>query len=176
MRHRRPPNSAWQRTRVVAGVVALALALAGLAAGVGSHLIWNRTPSMPIGLYWLDRGRRTLVRNALVAFPIPDAVRGLVHERRYLPDDAVILKQIVALPGDHVCIWGGAFIVNGVALGRVLDRDAAGRRLPQLTLCGAVGPGDVFVASNHPRSFDSRFFGPVAISAVKGTVTLLWTP
>jgi hypothetical protein len=71
--------------RVLATTVLLSAAVAGLAR----HLIVNSTESMPLGLYWLSRGQPPHRRD-LVAFP--DNVRELVHDRRYLPDGALLLK------------------------------------------------------------------------------------
>src|SRR5689334_18334842 len=104
MRHNESPNRMPRRARWLAGVVAIATAAAGLAAEVGSHLIWNRTESLPRGLYWLHRGRQPRAPGELVAFPIPGSVRALVHERGYLPEDALIVKPVVAGPGDRVCV------------------------------------------------------------------------
>jgi type IV secretory pathway protease TraF len=38
-----------------------------------------------------------------------------------------------------------------------------------------VSEGLVFVASHYATSFDSRTFGPVTLSDIRGTVTPLWT-
>ena len=51
-----------------------------------------------------------------------------------------------------------------------LSRDSAGRPLKPVP-AGAypVAPGEVWLLSGHdPRSFDSRYFGPVPESSVQG--------
>jgi conjugative transfer signal peptidase TraF len=145
-----------------------------LAAVVASHLIWNRTPSMPLGLYWLTR-TASCQRSDLVAFPVPASVRRLVHDRHYLPDGHMLVKPVVALPGDSVCTRDGFLAVNEQPIGAVLREDTAGRALPRYDVCGSVPPGQLYVASRNPRSFDSRTFGPVDLETVHGTVTPLWT-
>ena len=158
----------------VAGVTAVAVAVACLVA---SHLIWNRTPSLPLGLYWLSRGVPATAAKpaALVAFAVPDAVRGLVEERHYLPPGAMLVKPVVATPGDRVCTTAETFSVNGQTFGAILTRDSAGRPLPHYEGCGPVSEGWLFVASHYAKSFDSRTFGPLPDRAIRGTVTPLWT-
>jgi conjugative transfer signal peptidase TraF len=158
----------------LAVVTAIAVAV---ACRVASHLIWNRTPSLPLGLYWLSRGvPATAARpGTLVAFAVPDAVRRLVQERHYLPPAALLVKPVVATPGDRVCTTGQTFTVNGRSLGAILTEDTAGRPLPHYEGCGAVSDGWLFVASHYAKSFDSRTFGPLPDRAIRGTVTPLWT-
>ena len=159
---------------LVASLTAIAVTI---ACGFASHLIWNATPSLPLGLYWLSRGALATAAKpgTLVAFGVPDAVRDLVRERRYLPAGALLVKRIVAEPGDRVCTQGSTFTVNGDALGAILTEDTAGRPLPHYDGCGAVPDGWLFVASHYAKSFDSRTFGPLPAGAIRGTVTPLWT-
>jgi conjugative transfer signal peptidase TraF len=158
---------------LLAGATAFA---AAVACRVASHLIWNRTPSLPLGLYWLSRVPATTAKpGVLVAFAVPDGVRGLVEERHYLPPGAMLVKPVVATPGDRVCATGETFTVNGRSLGAILTEDTAGRPLPHYGGCGPVSEGWLFVASHYAKSFDSRTFGPLPDRAIRGTVTPLWT-
>jgi type IV secretory pathway protease TraF len=77
--------------------------------------------------------------------------------------------------GDVVCARRGILTINGEPFGRILQGDSEGRELPAYDGCGALPEGQVFLASHHPGSFDSRSFGPVDIHALQGTVTPLWT-
>jgi conjugative transfer signal peptidase TraF len=145
-----------------------------VACILGAHLIWNWTPSLPRGLYWLSRGARPVVGH-LVAFPVPAPVEWLVHERRYLPPGAMLVKPVVAMAGDRVCTENGVLSVERTTVGRVLTEDSAGRPLPHYDGCGSLEDGQLFVASHYAKSFDSRTFGPIAARDVQGTVTPLWT-
>jgi conjugative transfer signal peptidase TraF len=156
-----------------AGATVLAAAVACLA---GAHLLWNWTPSLPLGLYWLSPASSGRVKvGALVAFPVPAPVRALVLERRYLPPGALLVKPVVATATDRVCTEGGTLAVNGTPLGAIATEDTQGRPLPHDERCGPLPEGHVFVASHFATSFDSRTFGPVPLADIRGTVTPLWT-
>jgi conjugative transfer signal peptidase TraF len=162
--------------RSLFGAVAGAALASALACLAGAHLLWNWTPSLPLGLYWVsprDSGRVKV--GALVAFPVPAHVRALVLERRYLPPGALLVKPVVATAADRVCTEGGELTVNGAPLGAVATEDTQGRPLPSDPRCGPLSEGEVFVASHFATSFDSRTFGPVPLADIRGTVTPLWT-
>jgi type IV secretory pathway protease TraF len=116
-----------------------------------------------------------LNEGVLVALRVPPAVRGLVHERRYLPNGSLLIKPVAAVAGDHVCARGGVLFINGEPFGTIRARDSEGRELPVYRGCGVLPAGQVFLAAHHSRSFDSRSFGPVDVRALQGTVTPLWT-
>jgi conjugative transfer signal peptidase TraF len=156
-----------------AAATVLASALACLA---GAHLLWNWTPSLPLGLYWVSPGGSGRVKvGALVAFHVPAHVRALVLERRYLPPGALLVKPVIATSDDRVCTEGGELTVKGALLGAVATEDTRGRPLPHDERCGRLPEGEVFVASHFATSFDSRTFGPVPLADIRGTVTPLWT-
>jgi conjugative transfer signal peptidase TraF len=160
------------------GLLALGAATScasALACLVASHLLWNWTPSLPRGLYWVWPTTRPPHAGALIAFPVPAAVRDLVLERRYLPPGAWLVKPVVARAGDRVCTQDAILTVNGQAFGAIRTQDTAGRPLPHATACGPVPAGWLYVASHYAQSFDSRTFGPIRTRDLRGTVTPLWT-
>jgi len=168
------PGGRASPARTVLGLLAACALTTALACIVASHLIWNRTPSLPLGVYVRSPGVR-VEEGVLVALRVPGAVRLLVHERRYLPDGSLLIKPVAAVAGDHVCVHRGMLYINGEPFGAILTRDSEGRELPVYQGCGVLPEGQVFLASHHPRSFDSRSFGPVDVHALQGTVTPLWT-
>jgi conjugative transfer signal peptidase TraF len=157
---------------------ALALALAAEWAG----LRLNDSPSMPTGLYVRTSCES---RSSLVVFCPAEPFARLSGERGYrsrgnCPDGAEPLaKPIVAGPGDTVELSALGISVNGRLLANTapLVKDSAGRPLSHWPFRRyVVGPGTVWVASSYsPRSFDSRYFGPVAASQVRECVRPLLT-
>jgi signal peptidase I len=84
---------------------------------------------------------------------------------------AVLVKRIVAGPGDLVAVRDGHAIVNGQA-----SAEPYAAQCFQLAVCDFPAPvrvpqGQYFVlGDNRVASDDSRFWGPVAASAILGVV------
>lgn len=149
------------------------LAFIGVACLLSSRLAWNLTDSLPRGLYLrLPQGSPN--KGDIVAFQVPQKVRRMVFDRRYLPPRAQLFKRVIAVTGDRVCTREGRYSVNDETIGKVLDVDTRGDPLPVHRFCGVVPPGHYYVGSRSPRSFDSRYFGPVA-SASLTRLLPLWT-
>lgn len=143
------------------------------AAAAGSRVAYNTTDSVPVGFYELHPGASVTVGD-LVVFEPPASAAALLRERGYLPAGRSLLKRVVAMAGDSVCLDGDVYVVNGRTIARVIHDDTAGRPLPLHLTCGLVEPRAAYVATQAPRSFDSRYFGPVSASSLT-KVTPLWT-
>jgi conjugative transfer signal peptidase TraF len=161
------------RLRLIVLVAVVALALTAGAIVLARRLMWNGTPSVPKGLYLLRPSAAATVGSTVV-LPIPRSMRRLIAERRYLPESYDLMKRVVALPGDVVCLDGGDYRVNGRRIARIRAVDSRLRPLPLYNFCDRVPRGQAFVATGAPLSFDSRYFGPVPLSTLT-VVTPLWT-
>jgi conjugative transfer signal peptidase TraF len=129
----------------------------------------NVSASVPLGLYRLHRVPASLERGMLVVLPVPAAVQAF--HSRWLP----LLKPIAGLPGDEVCVGDEGFVVNGRHFGPVLP-ESGGRPVPSMGLgCVTVEPASVIVATETPRSLDSRYFGPVRITDLSAVATPVLT-
>jgi len=154
------------RARLV-GLAALALAGLSTIAAKGPLLLWNTTDSEPEGLYVRSPGPMGV--GALVAVRVPPAAfpyasRQLSYLRR-IP----VLKPVAAATGDRVCAESDVLMINGQARARILVHDRSGIRLPSWGGCRRLQSNELFLLSDRiPNSFDSRYFGPVARSAVLG--------
>jgi conjugative transfer signal peptidase TraF len=162
------PSSSRRLLALVVGT----LVIHASALYVVSLVTWNDSASVPRGLY-LRRPTEALALGRIVIFPVPSAVRDLVAERGYLPPTNTLMKTIAALPGDTVCLDGDDYRVNGRLLAHVRHADSLGRTLPLYRFCDGVPAGQAYVTSAAPLSFDSRYFGPVALSTLT-VVTPLW--
>jgi conjugative transfer signal peptidase TraF len=154
-------------------IVGCAAMLIIIAGNAGRNCVWNLTPSVPRGVYLVRRGTPP-ARGALVTFRPSGGAAAMIDARHYLPPGVSLLKHVLALPGDRVCIDRRSYLVNGRPVGNLAPADTFGRHLDPFLYCGLVSNGLVFVGTSAPLSFDSRYFGPVPLSSLT-VVEALWT-
>ena len=166
-------------------LAASAVVIAGLAGANAVGMRINATPSMPIGLWRMVPDQTPLRRGEVVVVCPPDTVSvRIAEERGYISlgdctgGSEPLVKPIAATAGDLVAVSAAGVAVNGHALhGTVqLAHDSAGRLLRPVP-AGAypVAHGEVWLLSGHdPRSFDSRYFGPVPEANVQGIAQPVW--
>ena len=167
------------RSRLRARIVLAALSACGLAALAwasfvrpAAHVVYNPSDSVPVGWYRIESADslpRPLSVGSIVLARLPGDVAALAAQRGYLPAHIPLLKRVGALAPQHVCIVGGVVQIDGVPAAAVLPADRMGRLLPSWPQCRPLAEGELFLLSaTHPASFDSRYFGPIAASAVIG--------
>jgi len=161
-----------RRTTLV--VASLAASLIGLSSLLGSAdiLIWNRTASAPIGLYWKNDGPLTLNGWAVVSPKSPAAI--WASEHGFAGTDWPLIKRVRGLARDTVCRDGSRILINGAEAAQALERDEAGRNLPRWQGCWTLGAHEVFLLNDHPRSLDGRYFGVTNLNDIGGSATLLF--
>lgn len=165
------------------GAVTVALSVAAgfaLALAVRAQdLRFNGSESMPRGVWrtaplpgWPPE------RGAVVVACPPAAAASMAVERSYLPPgdcpggSQPLLKPVGAVPGDKVIVGAEALLVEQDAANvlRLLPRDGAGRPLARPEPDVRRVPADEvwLLSAQDPRSWDSRYFGPVWRDAVRG--------
>ena len=154
-------------------VPVIALGLASVAS-LPKKLIYNASESATIGLYWIDK--RPVARGDYVLVSVPERVRNLVIERRYLPPNVPLLKRAVGLDGDRICRRREEISVNGRVVAIAKRRDGQGRDMPDWHGCHILTGHMVFQLQDHPQSFDGRYFGPVDSRLIIGRATRLRLP
>jgi conjugative transfer signal peptidase TraF len=141
----------------------------------------NTSPSLPVGLYLVTtEGNANLVEFCPAEpFAALSLVRGYRRPGACQDGGAPLLKPIVAKCGDVVELSTRGIYVNGRLLANTvpLAEDTKGRPLKSWPLGHfEVAPATVWVASSYnSRSFDSRYFGPVSIMAIRNRVKVLLT-
>jgi conjugative transfer signal peptidase TraF len=135
-------------------------------------LLWNASPSVPLGPYWL--AARPPTRGALAVIRLPEPHRSLADSGGYLPAGILLIKPVVARPGDVVCRHGPVVTLHGRAMAHAKSADPAARPLPRWSGCIRLSADQVFVLSADPDGFDSRYIGPVERRHVVGTALPLW--
>lgn len=136
-------------------------------------LVWNVTPSTPIGFYIVTQAMPK--RGDLVVTRLPPGMEALAVSRAMLSANTPVLKPIAAFAGDLVCRSGSTVTINGrfAAMARELDRH--GRSLPNWRGCRRLSASQIFILAGHPDSFDSRYYGPVDAHYVRGVAHPLLT-
>ena len=151
-----------------------ALALIGASAVVRSDpvVLWNPSPSVPVGFYAVTP-IETLEVGALVAV---QPLESWLVENRYLGRDTPLLKHIAALSGAEVCRDGTVIRIDGEAIAEARERDRLDRPLPVWSGCHRLIDGEVFfLNADHPASLDGRYFGPLGAESIIGQATPIWT-
>ncbi len=140
----------------------------------------NVTPSLPKGIY--QKQQREPVRGDVVGFCLEGDAAALAKERGYLQAGSCssglrpMLKKLAGLPGD---------VVRMDALGLTLlpaahdapetdgawnvvihERDSLGRCLTSARVDGIIPAGKALVLTEHPGSFDGRYFGFVPLASL----------
>lgn len=154
----------------VTGLSVAALAVLGLSAQPQTppSLIYNASPSVPIGVYLVSPIRQ-LGTGDLVVARLPKAARELADARRYVPAKVPVLKHVAARGGDAVCAIDADIRINGKQVATRRERDRLNRPLPWWRSCRRLRSDEVFLLNpSAPDSFDSRYFGPVSLDHVIG--------
>jgi signal peptidase I len=127
-------------------------------------------PSMQPNLYYdqwviVERATYRFVhgprRGDVVTFSVPD-------------EEGVLIKRVVALPGETVEVRSGQVFVDGQPLEEHWTTRLGGPDYPPTV----VPPLHIFVlGDNRPISRDSRYFGPVPVDEIVGRACLVcWPP
>ena len=153
-------------------ILALASAAAIQTALLAGGIVINDTPSLPEGFY--QKKARAVEKGSLVLFRLP---AGELSARPYAREN--LIKQVVAVAGDRICIETTGVRVNGQLLANSaqLPVDRAGLPLPRLNLEDyTLKTGELLAMSTYnPRSFDGRYFGPVQRADVLSVLEPLLT-
>ncbi|WP_374394965.1 S26 family signal peptidase [Sphingopyxis sp.] len=165
--------------RWLRATAASAALFAGLFAGAAllspsPRIIWNASPSVPIGFYTIDPGRRPGIGELALIAP-PADVAGLLAARGYVPRGVPLLKRVAALPGALVCRSGVFVTIDGAPAARARDTDRLGLPLPRWLGCRRIQRGQLFLLNAAPDSLDGRYFGPISDVGLIGTAQPLAT-
>jgi conjugative transfer signal peptidase TraF len=156
------------------------LAAAGLAAASTLFLrpdpvlVWNASPSSPVGLYAVSHAERFRTGEFVIA-RLPAAIGRLAAHRHYLPAGTFLVKRVAAASGAQVCASGGTIAIDGRKVATRLARDRAGLPLPWWSGCRRLHGGEVFLLNPNVRdSFDGRYFGVTGAGDIVGKGIFLW--
>jgi conjugative transfer signal peptidase TraF len=142
----------------------------------------NTTPSMPIGIYHMTPLSGPVTRGQIVEFcPTPQIAaialaRGFIGRGSCASGSRPFLKIVVAVGGDTVDVRSDAIFVDGKRVPHSATIQKDGRARPLAAVPRKVfhlQPGEIWLWTPFPHSWDSRYFGPVPAKNVDATATLL---
>ena len=140
-----------------------------------ARIIYNPSDSVPPGWYRIGPPESLHV-GSIVLVRLPADAAALAALRGYLPEHIPLLKRIGAMSPQQVCVEKHIVRIDGIPVAGVHATDGRGRPLSAWQQCRRLHDGDLFLLSaTNPASFDSRYFGPVAVSTLMGSAQPLWT-
>lgn len=154
-----PGVFSWRDLWVLGPLGILALVSGMALSGMGI----NTTRSIPVGLYAPAEG--PIVRGSIVLTCGPRWIveRGYVLPSRRCKGGALLMKRVVAVPGDRVRIGKSGVAVNGRLIpdSRPLDRDSHGNPLPTVRGEYLLTDDELLLMSDKAvRGLDARYLGP----------------
>lgn len=135
----------------------------------GYWLSYQVSASMPKGFYWITLVHGALHRNEIVVFQPPKQFKEFLTAHHWLPDDGIMMKHVIGMPGDWVCKRDDYIWLNHHVLAPIFSHAPKGERLPELPFCQTLLHNQYLLMSLRvPNSFDGRYFGPVVRQRVIG--------
>ncbi|MGH7620387.1 MAG: conjugative transfer signal peptidase TraF [Gemmatimonadaceae bacterium] len=166
-----------RRTLASTGRVIISAAAVALGATVVSYFVGlrlNLTGSIPPGVYVVTH--ESIARGTIVMACLPSSASAFARSRGFVPTgscydgSAPIGKTVAAVAGDTVDVTPAGIAVNGRLLpnSRALAVDSEQRPLRAFPFGRfLVWSAQVWLVSSYSaRSFDSRYFGPVALNSI----------
>ena len=152
-------------------ITASAILMSCMYIFLDRHLVLvNTSASMPRGLWVATDGGGSLERGDVVAVRPPK----LAREYGCVRPHQVLLKQVIALSDDRVCLRSDG-VVEASELAPALTSPAPVPHALAWEGCRTLEGDELFVAGEHERSCDSRYFGVITTSDVVSTVRPVYT-
>lgn len=167
-----PPSPSRRRFSVawVWAVAAGCVALFVVAARARDAVLYNHSPSIPVGLYL--RADAPIERGVIVTVRARDVALTYANQRAFTDDGDRFIKRVVGVAGDTVCAEGSVVTLDGWVTAHRQERDSAGRLLPSWSGCRTLTAGELLLLGDTEDSFDGRYWGPVHTAQIEG----VWRP
>ena len=176
-------RSAWKEEPIRVGATLLFVAISLFGAKEYMYARGYRVQgggSAALGIYRLEGGvHRPLERGDMVAVCLDGWPALMAKERGYLPLGSCpsgitpILKEVRGVAGDRIRVVEGRLVIGLERQPPLSETDSEGRTLEPVRDWGGVVPeGEVWLTglTRRPRSWDSRYFGPIPESWVLSLV------
>ncbi len=139
------------------------------------RLSYQSSKSMPQGWYGIHPLTFPISRGEVVVFSPPPPVLAILYTRHWIQKKAWLMKKVLGLPGDLVCLQHQNVWINQEWIASIASEDSQHRALPQLSFCRKLSEDEYFLMSTYiPESFDSRYFGPISRAFLRGEARPIW--
>jgi conjugative transfer signal peptidase TraF len=169
----------WTRLRVPIIILLNFMALCIVLKWAG--IVYNNSPSEPIGIYWLNTVRHgVILRGDRISFcpPVRQTNFPFLERGDCAGGTTPFIKTIVGIPGDVIDVSVAGVHVNGQLLAdsASMRHSISGIALPHAYGVFRLRPGEFWTyGSGMPKySFDSRYWGVVTGSMIRDEAQLSW--
>lgn len=154
-----------QHSQFVLLACGTALAAVVLVAHPRDLLLYNHSPSMPVGLY--ARIDAPVARGLIVTVRARDVAPKVARERRFAGEGHRFIKRIVAAEGDFVCRAGDRLLVNAHPVALIRSAALPSGATPWAG-CRRLSTDEVLLIGDTSDSFDGRYWGPISMRLIEG--------
>lgn len=150
------------------GSAVLALAVLVLNGAQQDVVLFNHSPSVPVGFYIRDSGDDPALGIFMTVRARDVApVEAAAHD--YVDESDRFIKRLAAIAGQHVCSDGRVLSVDGVEVATVQTHAGA----PQGWVgCRTLTSSEILLLGDSVDSFDGRYWGPISDDLIEG----VWRP
>lgn len=128
---------------------------------------------LPYSVFLVDLDDRAADRGRYIAF----VTRQM---EPFYANGTLAVKQIAAVPGDHVQVSAAGVAINGRSHGELVHLKEGerlwriGRRLADVERDELVPEGHLWMMGTYARSYDSRYWGYIENEQIVGRAIPLW--
>lgn len=130
----------------------------------------NATASVPIGLWFICSQSSEIEIDSYVLIKPQNFANYINYKNRQLPRNnsgqiRKFIKQVKGQGGDLVESKTDGIYINGILIpdSKILNKDKKGEILTPFPLPYKLKKNEIWLSSNNPRGFDSRYLGPANI-------------
>jgi conjugative transfer signal peptidase TraF len=146
----------------------------------------NLTDSIPVGLYRIKaiEDVKNIKQTYVIFCPDDKPVFQQARDRGYIDyglcpgSYGYLMKKVVATQGDKIAVTAAGVFVNQtlISFSKPKAHDGVNRPLPQWNALDYQLKNDecMTMTNQSAWSFDSRYYGPVRLSQIKGVITPVW--
>lgn len=136
---------------------------------LGYGVTYQSSSSMPKGFYFVEPVKQIHRLDRVLFYP-PEKFLKFAKYHHWIPHGGLLMKYVMAMPGDMVCKKNGFFWIRHRKIGKVYRYYAPQKLLPSRPFCGILKNNQyLLVSTKNPHSFDSRYFGPIDRQSIIGT-------